>query len=279
MTAQLKLSVQEQMVPGNTLEEKYTLAKQLGYDALELRGGGEFAFEKRLPEFTAAAEAGVIMPTECVEMSHFIGAFDDDLRRDAIENIKSQITTIVKSGGYGVVTPAAWGMFSLRLPPFTPPRSPEDDHRVLISALTEIGEHAQKVGGLLLLEPLNRYEDHMINTMARAKELCDEVNLPSLGIVADVYHMNIEEDDMRASIINAKDRLKHVQLGDSSRYQPGTGHLDWQMILGALIDIEYDGYMALECRLRGEPNVALKEAAAFMRQQWQQCLESKERYN
>ena len=275
MSLPLRLSVQEQMIPGETLEEKFTLAKQLGYDAIELRGRGDFAFEKRLEEFERAKQAGVVMPTECVEMSHFIGAFDDTLRRDAIENMKSQLTTMARIGGHGVVTPAAWGMFSYRLPPFTPPRTPEEDHDILIAVLTELGEHAQKVGTHLLLEPLNRYEDHMINTMARAKELCDEVGLDSLGIVADVYHMNIEEDDLRNSIHASKDRLKHVQLGDSSRYQPGTGHVDWQTILGALIDIEYSGTMALECRLRGEPEVALRDAARFMREQWQRALDTK----
>ena len=265
---QLKLAVQEQMVPGDTLIQKFELAQKLGYDAIELRAKGDFAFAARAQELAEAKAAGVVMPTECVEMTHFIGAFDPKLRRDAIDNMKSQITTLVEAGGFGAVTPASWGMFSKRLPPFTPPRSDEEDRQVLLDALQEIGEHAQKVGGTLLLEPLNRYEDHMVNTLAQAVDLVQTVGLPSLGVVVDTYHVNIEEDDMAGNIKAAKDWIKHVQLGDSSRYQPGTGHLDWQTVLGGLRDINYDGYMALECRLRGEPEDALREAATFMREQW-----------
>lgn len=266
--ADLKLAVQEQMIPGDNLIEKFELAQKLGYDAIELRGRGGFAFRDRLDEFKAAREAGVVMPTECVEMTHFIGDFDAAKRRDAIENMKSQISVIVQAGGFGAVTPAAWGMFSRRLPPHEPPRSPEGDREVLLEALHELGTHAQREGGRLFLEPLNRYEDHMVNTIAAAIDLLEEVNLPSLGVVADTYHMNIEEDDLAGSIKSAQKWLGHVQLGDSSRFQPGTGHLDWQTLLGALRDIEYDGYMALECRLRGETIDALRAGVTFMRQQW-----------
>lgn len=264
----MKLAVQEQMVPGETLIEKFELAQSLGYDALELRGRGDFGLEKRLKELKDARRAGVVMPTECVEMDHFIGDFDPDKRADALANMKSQITAIVAAGGYGAVTPASWGMFSLRLPPFTPPRSAEEDRQVLLEQLHELGTHAEREGGRLFLEPLNRYEDHMVNTLEAAVGLCEEVGLASLGVVADTYHMNIEEDDLRGSLLAAKNWLGHVQLGDSSRYQPGTGHIDWGTILSTLKELEYDGYMALECRLRGNPVDALRGAASFMREQW-----------
>lgn len=265
---QLKLAVQEQMVPGKNLIEKFTLAQKLGYDAIELRGGPNHALEKRLGELKTAKAAGVVMPTECVEMTHFIGDFDPTKSRDAVDNMKSQITAIVQAGGFAAVTPASWGMFSLRLPPHTPPRSTEDDRKVLLAALHELAEHAAKEGGKLLLEPLNRYEDHMVNTLAAATELCEAVGSDALGVVADTYHMNIEEDNLAASLIAAKKWLHHIQLGDSSRYQPGTGHFDWHTFLKAVQDIHYDGYMALECRLRGDPETALSEGAAFMRGAW-----------
>lgn len=267
---QLKLAVQEHMVPGYTLIEKFELASSLGYDAIELRGKGNFMFQARLDELQHARAAGVVMPTECVEMDHFIGDFDPGRSRDAIENMKSQITTIVQAGGYGAITPAAWGMFSRRLPPFEPPRSPDEDRDLLLDALRELGEHAAFEGGKLLLEPLNRYEDHMVNTLAQAVDLLQTIGLDSLGVVVDTYHVNIEEDDMAHNIQAASEWIRHVQLGDSSRYQPGTGHLDWRTILEALHSNNYTGYMALECRLRGDPTEALRSAAEFMRGQWAQ---------
>ena len=67
------------------------------------------------------------MPTVCVDMLHFIGAFDDDLRDDAITQMISQLSVIAEIGGTGAMTPASYGMFSRRLPPFEPPRSAEQD--------------------------------------------------------------------------------------------------------------------------------------------------------
>jgi sugar phosphate isomerase/epimerase len=259
----MKISCQEQLLPGDSLPEKWEFAHNAGYDAIELRGKGGFAFRDRLPELRAAAAAGVPMPTVCVEMPHFIGAFDADLRRDAVEQLRSQLTVIAELGGRGAMTPASWGMFSRRLPPFEPPRTEEEDRAVLLDALTDLGEHARAHGVELYLEPLNRYEDHMVNTLAQAVSLVAEVGQPSVRVMADTFHMNIEEDDPAEAIRAAAPYLGHVQVSDSNRLQPGTGHLDWRRVLGAIPD--YDGYFAVECRLRGEPAAAVGGIPAFLR--------------
>ncbi len=75
--------VQEQHLPGRTLQEKWDAAQRYGYDGIELRGQGDLQFAARLPELRKAAADGIPMPTVCVEMLHFIGDFDVDRRRDA----------------------------------------------------------------------------------------------------------------------------------------------------------------------------------------------------
>ncbi|MCC2659305.1 MAG: hypothetical protein K0R37_79, partial [Arthrobacter sp.] len=160
------ITVQEQHLPGSSLEEKFDTALAWGFDGIELRSGGELQFAARLPELRRAKNAGVVMPTACVDMTHFIGAFDDDLRKDAVAQLKSQLSTMAEIGGRGVMTPASYGMFSKRLPPFVPPRTDEEDTAVLVEALTVLGEHAASEGVEIYLEPLNRYEDHMINRLA-----------------------------------------------------------------------------------------------------------------
>ena len=160
------------------------------------------------------------------------------------------------------MTPASWGRFSLRLPPFTPPRSPEEGREVLAEALGILGEHAQRNGVLIMLEPLNRYENHMVNTLREAVSYC---SMDSIRVVGDTYHMNIEEDDPCRSLAEAAPYLAHMQISDSNRNQPGTGHLDWAAQLAALDAVGYDGYLALECRLRGEPEIVLPQTAAFIR--------------
>jgi sugar phosphate isomerase/epimerase len=261
----VRLACQEQLIPGSDLIAKHDFIRAAGFDGIELRGEGGFGFARRLPELRAARSAGVELPTVCVLMDHFIGDFDAERRRDAVANMKSQLSVIAELGGYGAVTPAAYGMFSRRLPPFAPPRSPAEDRAVLLEALGELGRHAASEGVWLLLEPLNRYEDHMVNTLDQAVELAKATGLDSVRVVADLFHMNIEEDDLAASIRRAAPFLGHVQLGDSNRLQPGAGHLDWVGALAALEEVGFDRYLALECRLRGAPEVALPEAAAYLR--------------
>jgi sugar phosphate isomerase/epimerase len=263
----LRLACQEQLLPGTGLERKWEFAVAVGYDAIELRGRGDFAFRERLPELRRARAAGVVMPTVCVDMAHFIGAFEADLRRDAIAQLRSQLSVIAEIGGQGVMTPASYGMFSRRLPPFEPPRSEAEDRAVLLDALGELGTHAATEGVEVYLEALNRYEDHMVNRLDQAVDLVKATGLDAVRVVADTYHMNIEEDDPAAAISAAAPYLGHVQVSDSNRLQPGAGHLDWPAVLGALAAAEYSGYLAVECRLRGEPSAAVASVPAYLRRQ------------
>ena len=261
----MRLAVQEQLLPGATMQAKWETALAWGFDAIELRGGGDHALRRRLPDLLTALRDGVVMPTVCVEMDHFIGDFDADRRADALANMASQLEVVGALGGVGAMTPAAWGMFSRRLPPFIPPRTEEEDRDVLLEALTRLGEVAAREGALILLEPLNRYEDHMVNTLAQAAELATATGLQSVAVGADTYHMNIEEADPLGALRATADRLGHVQLSDSNRLEPGAGHLDWSGLLRCLEEIGYDGVLAFECRLSGQAADVLPAATAMLR--------------
>ena len=261
----LTITCQEQLLPGEDLESKWAFATAADYDGIELRGKGDLALQHRLPELRRAAANGVVMRTVCVDMLHFFGAFDADLRADAIRQMRSQLSVIAELGGVGAMTPASYGMFSRRLPPFEPPRTEAQDREVLLAGLTELGEHAAAEGVKLLLEPLNRYEDHMVNRLEQAAGLVDEVGLDSVRIGADTYHMNIEEDRPADSLVKFGRYIAHVQVSDSNRLQPGAGHLDWPSVLRALAEIGYEGELALESRLRGEQSEAVASVPAFLR--------------
>ena len=261
----MRLACQEQLVPGRDLIEKWDLITDAGWDGIELLGRGDGVFASRLEELRSARSAGVVMPTVCVITDHFIGDFDAVRRRDAIETMKSLLSVMAEIEGYGAITPASYGMFSRRLPPYEPPRSEQEDRAILLEGLSELGEHAQREGTVVLLEPLNRYEDHMVNTLAQGAELCGAVGLESVKLMGDTFHMNLEEDDLSRSIREAGGFLAHVHLSDSNRAQPGTGHIDFPSVLDALDAIGFEGNMALECGLRGEPRVVLPEVASFLR--------------
>jgi sugar phosphate isomerase/epimerase len=262
----VKLACQEQLIPGETLEEKWDLVSRAGFDGIELLGRGDGAFRARLPELRRAREAGVVLSSVCVAMDHAIGDFDEHRRRDAIAQMKSLLSVIAEVGGVGAITPAAFAQWSNALPPWEPPpRTPEEDRRVLGEALSELGEHAGREGAIVFFEPLNRYEDHMVNRLEQAAAICRDVASPSVKVMADTFHMSIEEDDPAASVRSAADLIGHVQLGDSGRLQPGVGHVDWPTLMEAFRAVGYDGWLAMECGIRGDPEAELPKVAGLLR--------------
>jgi sugar phosphate isomerase/epimerase len=249
-----QLAIQENLVPGDTVEAKLATARAAGFDGLELRDATRSGLE-RVRGFA---------PTACPELGGWLGDFDPERRARAVGELRRQLDGIAALGGLGVITPAAWGMFTLRLPPFdAPPRTPEQDREVLRSGLAELGAHAERAGVVLLLEPLNRYEDHMLNTVAQAAALID--GLPGVRILADTYHMNIEEDDPPEALRSVAGMLGAVHLSDSNRGQPGTGHVPFDAILRTLAELGFDGVASVECRLRGEPAEAIAACGRYLR--------------
>ena len=91
---------------------------------------------------------------------------------------------------------------------------------------------------------------------------------PEIGVMADFFHMNIEEADIPASIRAAAPRLVYVHVADSNRLQPGRGHLDFRPGFRALKEIGYDGPLAIECRVDGPYDDAIREAAELIRKEW-----------
>jgi sugar phosphate isomerase/epimerase len=261
----MRLTCQENLAPGEDLVAKWAFLSGAGWDGIELLGHGSGVFRGRSAELRAAHEAGVPMRTVCVIADHFIGDFDAERRADAVQTMKELLTGIAEVGGVGAITPASYGMFSGSLPPYTAPRTPSEDREVLLGVLTEIGEHAQREGVSVLLEPLNRYEDHMLHTVAQAVELADAVGLDSVKVMADFFHMNIEEADSPTSLRVAGPRLAHIHLSDSNRGEPFAGHVDWAAGLDALGDIGFEGDLALECRLSGDAAQVLPDVARRLR--------------
>lgn len=260
----LTFTVQEHLLPGATALEKWDKAARLGYQGLELRGNA--GMKERLPELRAAARAGAPMQSICVITRSFIGAFDAEERRQAIDIMGELLDVAAEIGAKGVVTPAAYGIHSNRLPPFQAPRSREEDRAILIDALGTLGRHAAERGVCVWLEPLNRYEDHMVNTLAQGVDILRDLGLGSVRLMADLFHMNIEESDSAAALRAAGDYVGHVHLADNQRLEPGTGQTDFAAAFAALREIGFAGVCALECGLSSEPDVALAQAYAALRQ-------------
>lgn len=116
-----------------------------------------------------------------------------------------------------------------------------------IENLRKAGKVAEDHGVVVGVEPLNRFESDMINTVDQALSLVREVNNPNIKIQLDTFHNNIEEKDIAETIRKlGRNMLCHVQGNESDRGTPGTGNVDWSGVQAALAEIEYDGAVVIE---------------------------------
>ncbi|NYH52028.1 D-psicose/D-tagatose/L-ribulose 3-epimerase [Nocardiopsis arvandica] len=116
----------------------------------------------------------------------------------------------------------------------------------LTEALAPVVGHASSAGVSLAVEPLNRYETSVVNTVDQGLELLAGLPAEHCGLALDVYHMNIEERDVAAAIRRAAGHVKHVQVCANDRGAPGADHLDWPGILDALDASGYEGPLVIE---------------------------------
>lgn len=116
--------------------------------------------------------------------------------------------------------------------------------------------HAATLGLSLGIEPVNRYESHLINTAAQGVEMVERVGRENLFVHLDTYHMNIEEKGVANGILAAREHLRYIHLSESDRGTPGTGTVAWDEIFATLAAIGFDGGLAMESFINMPPEIA-----------------------
>jgi sugar phosphate isomerase/epimerase len=116
----------------------------------------------------------------------------------------------------------------------------------LIDALKHLAQVAGAQGVRLAIEPINRYETNLINTVADALALIEEVGADNLGVLFDTFHANIEEPSIETSLRACGARLFHVHVADSNRWAPGAGHTDFARLIAVLCEMKYAGWVSAE---------------------------------
>jgi sugar phosphate isomerase/epimerase len=129
----------------------------------------------------------------------------------------------------------------------------------LADALQELGEHARQYRVPLICEPLNRYETNMVNTVEAGLRLLKGLSTDNIVLLADLFHMNIEEVDIPAAIRAGGRRIGHVHFVDSNRRPAGLGHLPLAPIAGALHEIGYTGFASAEALPYPDANAAARQ--------------------
>jgi sugar phosphate isomerase/epimerase len=253
-----RIAVQDRLVPGGTLSEKYESARRFGFDALEL---------SERPAFDEARTAlHAKIPVTAIAGGYRGWLIDPD--PDQIASARADIAALLDLAGElatGIVVVPIWGR-TRNLPGIATGRTREEDAALFLEGLRPLADRAERVGARIFIEPLNRYQNDLCVTIADAVRFRDALDSPAVFVVGDTFHMNIEEADMAGSLAQAGDRLGYVQVADSQRFEPGAGHIDFSSIFDALAGMGYEGDIGIECSaLSGDPEVVLPRSAALIR--------------
>lgn len=135
----------------------------------------------------------------------------------------------------------------------------------LATALLEAATTAAAHHVPFIYEPLNRYESNLINRQADALAFLDARAIPNTVILADLFHMNIEEPDLPAALRSIAPRLGHVHFADSNRQAIGHGHTDPAPLLAVLREISYQGYLSAEILPLPDPETAARDFLTSLR--------------
>ena len=169
----------------------------------------------------------------------------------AIEHLKDAINKTVDMGAEAL-SGVTYGGIGERTG--VPPTQTEYDN--VARALEAVARYAKDKGIAFGIEPVNRYENHLINTGWQARDMVEKVGADNLFIHLDTYHMNIEEKGAANGILDARDHLRYIHLSESDRGTPGEGCCDWDEIYATLSAIGFKGGLAMESFINMPPEVA-----------------------
>lgn len=169
---------------------------------------------------------------------------DDPARNDAaLAYLKHSVDAAVALGGNRIGGGIYGGVGRVWYPPVD---QRERELERVARHLRPVAQYAADKGVVFGIETLVRFRSSFINTIGEALELAALVDSPAVQVMADTFHMNVEEKNVAAAIEQAGMHLVHVHANENDRGAPGSGHMDWHSIRAALKMISYSGALVIE---------------------------------
>jgi D-psicose/D-tagatose/L-ribulose 3-epimerase len=166
---------------------------------------------------------------------------DPEKRREAVEYMKGLVQKVHELGStfYGGIIYAPFSRLTGK-----PPTKEELERSA--QGLREVAQYAQGFGIRVGLEPANRYETYLINTIGDGLRLVNSIGEKNVGILFDTFHCSIEEKSIYGAITAPGSRLYHVHVSANDRGTPGSGQVHWDDIFRGVKDIGYNGTITIE---------------------------------
>ena len=265
----MKLACVDSIVPGQTLTEKAQNLKRWGFDGIIYYPAVEDWNKSLEREMTSLHKETGIHVCEFAFSGELPGQLmspDSEKSKRALEMDKEIIRLCALTGAWPVML-YEFGLRtdvpSFQVSPY--PQIPERARVKFIAIIQELCTYAEKFGLSVLLEAANRYEATYVNRQETAMELIRDSGCRNAGLLCDLFHMSMEEENLIATLRKCKGFVKHIHAGDTNRRVPGYGYMDWADVIQTLHEINYAGYIALECSLPGPAEECLPVCATMLR--------------
>ena len=177
-----------------------------------------------------------------------------------------EIASELRAPAVSGITYAAFGSYA------APQTKPQRDR--VVASLSRLDGHAGRLGVKLGLEPVNRYESYMVNTLDQAAAMIRDASGNNMFIHMDTFHMNIEEGDIAAAIHRNAGLLGYAHVADSNRGYLGSGHFDVKGFFSALASAGYGGDVTVESFSSAVLSPALVGGVRLWREAWKEPLEA-----
>jgi len=259
--AKLKLSCQEGVAPGKSLNEKLDFLEEHGFVGFEPGGRN---LPKRVDELQKALQGRKIkISAICAGFKGVLISEKEEVRKQAMESMKEILTAAGALGATGlIIVPAFNKQTKLHH---------KESRKLLLELLPELGDHAKKHNTRILLEPLNRREAYLLRQVADAAAICRDANNEGIACMGDFWHMTWEETSDLGAFISGGNYLHHVHIASRKRRKmPGEDDGD-NYVDGfrGLKLIGYQDYISFECGSIGDKKKTIPAAAQLIRQQWE----------
>jgi sugar phosphate isomerase/epimerase len=255
------LSACEWIFGSRPLPEVASALAACGYDAIEVVGEPTRRDLSQLREILEGAElrvTGLTAQTAGFDQRD-LARPDRHLSRQAVSYYRACVELAVRLDAPTIgLHPSGEGRVA-------PIRGYRREWEFAVEAVREIAHYAGEHGRLIAVEPLNRYEAFLVNRVDQALAFVEDVDVPGVGIVADFFHMNIEETDLGAALERGRDRLLEVHLADSNRRGLGQGHLPVGDLLSAVSSFEGPFVMEFTATSDAELDGYLQASAVIAR--------------
>ena len=216
--------------------------RAMGFDAVEIIPFDPDGFPARKVK-AAAADLGLTINTGYgMPEEYNIISPDPKVRRAGIEFSKKLIDLSNEAGArvMGGMIYCGWGYLTGRM-------RTEDEWRWAVDGFGEVARYSQANSDLLIaIEPVNRFESHLINVAADAVRFVHDVGTPNVRVHLDTFHMIREEDSFSGAVLETDGLLGYVHACESQRGIPGTGLVPWVEFFTALKQVGYDGCITIE---------------------------------